>query len=125
MRRITSAVLVVLVAFGAFAAADALGPESVPVADAVELHGEVPESGPPPSGFFIVPPQVIDMRDDKPPARHEDADEADDHGDDGDDDTSDTDDADDPEDDAHDSDAADDADKSDDESDDDGDDADD
>lgn len=76
MRRITSAALVVLVAFGAFAATDALGPESVPVASAVELHGEAPESGPPPSGFFIVPPRVIDMRDDDTPARIE-ADEAD------------------------------------------------
>lgn len=87
MRRVTSVVLTVLVAFGAFTAADALGPESVPVATAVELHGEAPESGPPPAGFFIVPPRVIDMRDDDIPARIEDdgedsdADDAD--GDDG------------------------------------------
>lgn len=131
MRRITSSVLVALVAFGAVAAAEALGPESVPVADTVELHGEVPESGPPPSGFFIVPPRVIDMRDDETPGRLED-DEAADHSDDseestgssGDDGQDDLDDADDSVDDPDDPEVADD-DEADDEVDDDGDDADD
>lgn len=116
MRRITSVALVVLVAFGAFAAADALGPESVPVASAVELHGEAPESGPPPAGFFIVPPRVVDMRDDDTPARIEDdPDEAADADDD------DVDDADESDGDASDDDAddTDDADESDDEPDDD------
>lgn len=71
MRRIAPVVLVASVAFGAFGAADALGPTSIPVAGAVELHGEVPQQGPAATGFFVVPPPVIDVRptDDSWPAR--------------------------------------------------------
>lgn len=62
MNRLTLIAVVALLGLAAFVVGDLLDPETVPVAEAVELTGTAPEEGPARDGFFIVPPPVVDFR---------------------------------------------------------------
>lgn len=84
MNRLAWIAIVALAGVTVFVAGDLLDPESVPVAQAVELTGTVPADRPPREGFFVVPPRVVDFRDDA--AGPSDPSEAEDSPDDQDDD---------------------------------------
>lgn len=84
MNRLAWIAIVALAGVTVFVAGDLLDPESVPVAQAVELTGTVPADRPPREGFFVVPPRVVDFRDDA--AGPSDPSEAEDSPDDGSDD---------------------------------------
>lgn len=78
MRRMTWILVVALAGVLVFVVGGLLDPESVPVARAVELTGPAPEPGPPPEpgpsarGYFVVPPQVFDFREDDDGFRNDD-----------------------------------------------------
>ena len=76
MNRLAWISVVVLAGITSLLAADLLDPDPVPIARAVELTGTVPTDRPAPDGFFIVPPRVVDFRDDQ-----EESDESDDSSD--------------------------------------------
>lgn len=62
MNRYALIASIAVLGLAAFVVDDLLGPETVPVAEAVELTGTAPADGPPRDGFFIVPPPVVDFR---------------------------------------------------------------
>jgi len=62
MNRLAWIAVVALGGLTAFVVNDLLDPGFVPVAQSVELSGSAPEAGPPREGFFVVPPRVIDFR---------------------------------------------------------------
>lgn len=64
MNRLAWIAILALAGITSFVVGDLLDPESIPVAQAVELSGTAPVDRPPPEGFFIVPPRVVDFRDD-------------------------------------------------------------
>ena len=64
MNRLAWIAFVALAGLISFLVGDLLNPVAVPVAQAVELSGTAPADRPPPEGFFIVPPRVVDFRDD-------------------------------------------------------------
>ena len=64
MNRLAWIAIVALAGITTFVVGDLLDPESVPVAQAVELSGTAPGESPPLEGFFIVPPRVVDFRND-------------------------------------------------------------
>lgn len=62
MNRLAWIAIFALAGITSLVVGDLLNPESVPVAQAVELTGTAPTDRPPPEGFFIVPPRVVDFR---------------------------------------------------------------
>ncbi|HSJ29466.1 MAG TPA: hypothetical protein VLB67_14760 [Acidimicrobiia bacterium] len=56
--------VVVLVGVVGVGIADVLAPDPVPVAGAIDLSGEAPPVRPTLDGFFVVPPRVVDFRED-------------------------------------------------------------
>lgn len=64
MNRLAWIAVVALAGLVPFLVGDLVNPVAVPVAQAVELTGTAPADRPPPEGFFIVPPRIVDFRDD-------------------------------------------------------------
>jgi hypothetical protein len=53
-----------LLAVAGVGVSESLSPEPVPIATPIDLSGEAPPARPALDGFFVVPPRVVDFRED-------------------------------------------------------------